>query len=167
MKKILIFGNSGAGKTTLARHLVDRHGLAHLDLDTVTWDSSGVRKSYADSVQQVHLFIQQNTGWVIEGCYGSLIQEVAQFCNEMHFLNPGVEQCLRNNRQRPWESHKYPSQQAQDENLAMLQAWVKEYTTRQDEYSLNFHRMIYNNFTGRKQEHTRLILADDKGRPAV
>lgn len=153
MKKILIFGNSGSGKTTMAMRLAEEYALPHLDLDNVSWASPGVRKSFAESLEAMKDFMDQHPAWVIEGCYGSLLQAVAGQCNEMHFLNPGIEACLKHNLQRPWEPHKYPSREAQDKNLEMLQAWVKDYESRDDEYSLSAHRAIFDAFTGNKTEH--------------
>ncbi|WP_293079289.1 hypothetical protein [Moorena sp. SIO3H5] len=51
MRKILIFGNSGAGKTTLALKLQVELSLPILDLDTITWipDLPGVRREDAES----------------------------------------------------------------------------------------------------------------------
>ena len=37
MKKILLFGNSSSGKSTLAKKLCADGELAHLDLDTLAW----------------------------------------------------------------------------------------------------------------------------------
>ena len=38
MMRVLVFGNSGSGKSTFARALADLgSGLAHLDLDSVVW----------------------------------------------------------------------------------------------------------------------------------
>ena len=153
MKKILIFGNSGSGKTTLARQLADEHSLTHLDLDDVTWRRPGDRKPLAESIREVDNFIAQYQQWVIEGCYGSLIQAVAGHCSELHFLNPGVDICLENNLQRSWEPHKYESKIAQDKNIEMLQAWVREYESRDDECSLKYHQEIYLHFEGWKKEH--------------
>lgn len=51
---------------------------------------------------------------------------------ELIFLNPGVEACVRHCRARPWESHKYPTRDAQDANLAMLIDWVRSYPSRDD-----------------------------------
>ena len=157
MKKILIFGNSGSGKTTLASKLAKEHDLTHLDLDTVCWKSPGVREDLNVSIEQVEQFIQANPGWVIEGCYGSLLAEVAQFCDELYFLNPGIEACVENNHQRPWEPHKYASKEAQDKNLEMLQNWVKDYETRNDEFSLSAHQGLYDNFGGNKY-----LISDNK-----
>ena len=36
--KVLVYGNSGAGKSTYARALAAQHGLAHLDLDSIVWE---------------------------------------------------------------------------------------------------------------------------------
>ncbi|WP_198954137.1 hypothetical protein [Moorena bouillonii] len=51
MRKILIFGNSGAGKTTLALKLQVELSLPILDLDTITWipDLPGVRREDVES----------------------------------------------------------------------------------------------------------------------
>ena len=38
MEKILIFGNSSSGKSTLAKELSNQNNLTHLDLDTIAWD---------------------------------------------------------------------------------------------------------------------------------
>jgi dephospho-CoA kinase len=35
--KVLVFGNSGSGKSTYARALAAREGLAHLDSDSIVW----------------------------------------------------------------------------------------------------------------------------------
>lgn len=154
MQRIVIFGNSGSGKSTLARRLADEHGVDALDLDVIAFDPEqpGVRYPPDESLRLLHAFIQAHETWVIEGCYASLIEAAAAHCTEMLFLNPGVERCLENNTRRPWEPHKYPSKAAQDANLAFLQNWVREYETRDDEYSLLEHRRVFEAFKGLKRE---------------
>ena len=153
MQRILIYGNSGSGKTTLASQLSAQHELVVLDLDTITWkpDVPGVRLALADSLKQLEDFISTNEQWIIEGCYGSLIEQASAYCTELIFLHPGVDKCLSNNLKRPWEAHKYPSLEAQNKNLAFLQQWVRDYYTRDDEYSYPFHQRIYAQFAGPKQ----------------
>ncbi len=43
--KILAFGNSGSGKSTYARALTARHGLAHLDLNTIVREPDQVDRA--------------------------------------------------------------------------------------------------------------------------
>lgn len=71
----------------------------------------------------------------------------------MIFLNPGIEACAENCATRHWEPHKYPSKEAQDANLRMLIEWVREYQTRDDEFSLKEHRKLFDGHKGKKVEY--------------
>ena len=134
MHRILITGNSGSGKSTMAAQVAAEYGLPHLDLDTLAWESPAVRRPLDDSVAAIRAFLDRNPQWVIEGCYTGLLEAVLPHATELRFLNPGVEACVRNCRSRPWEPHKYPSVEAQNQNLEMLIRWVREYETRDDEF---------------------------------
>ena len=152
MKRIVIFGNSGSGKSTLAKRIAQDPAVYHLDLDTLAWETAGVRKEVTESVAELREFLSGHDQWVIEGCYGSLLVEAMKMASEVLFLNPGVEACQENCRSRPWEPHKYPSKEAQDANLEMLLNWVAEYETRTDEFSLSAHQELYDSFAGEKRE---------------
>src|SRR5262245_55618205 len=115
MRRIVVFGNSGSGKTTLARALTSQYGLAHLDLDSLAWDRPGVRRPSRESARAIHDFIEENPEWVIEGCYGDLLEQVLPYGSEVRFLNTGFEVCLANCWARPWGTDKYPSMGAHDE----------------------------------------------------
>jgi len=153
--RIIIFGNSGAGKSTLAKQLQEQFELEHLDLDNLAWlDSSPPqRKPLMDSQIAITQFMEKHQAWVIEGCYADLLHMVLTDANEMIFLNPGVQTCIENCKNRPWEPHKYKSKQDQDQNLAMLIEWVKQYPVRDDEFSLNAHRRLFDDFPGKKIEY--------------
>ncbi|MGJ8696792.1 MAG: AAA family ATPase [Verrucomicrobiaceae bacterium] len=154
MRRVVIFGNSGSGKTSMARRLSKESGLAHLDLDEVAWKGGDppVRESIETSVAAIDEFRARNSGWIIEGCYSSLISHAARDATEMYFLNIGIEACIENCRARPWEPGKYSSAEAQDAKLAMLIDWVKRYEARDDEFSLRDHREIFAKFEGKKRE---------------
>lgn len=155
MERILIFGNSGSGKSSLAKALSRLYQADHLDLDVIAWeaDCPGVRVGFEESRCGLMRFIQETDSWVIEGCYSGLLMEAAAHCTEMIFLNPGVEACVENCGARHWEPHKYPSREAQDANLRMLVEWVREYETREDEFSLREHRKLFDTHEGRKVEY--------------
>jgi adenylate kinase family enzyme len=152
--RILVFGNSGSGKSTLARRMAREHSLAHLDLDTIVWEPGRVAVQRAPHAIMASLegFLSEHSRWIVEGCYGELVEAASKRCTELVFLNPGLETCQRHNRQRPWESHKYASKQAQDAMLENLQAWVAGYYERQDQWSYQAHRRIFDAFPGRKCE---------------
>lgn len=152
--RTLIFGNSGSGKSTLARKLSAGHDLPHLDLDTIVWEPGQVAVMRSPEAIQasLHAFLDEHEAWVIEGCYGELVEAAAPRCTQLVFLNPGREACLANNRRRPWEPHKYASAEEQDAMLENLQAWVSDYYTRLDQWSYAAHRRIFDAFPGAKSE---------------
>lgn len=150
--RLLIYGNSGSGKTTMAKALAAEGRIPHLDLDLIAWASPGERLSLEESLTRLHEFHRQHESWVIEGSYGSLVEAAAPLATELRFLNPGVDACVANCRSRPWEPEKYASAEEQDARLAFLLDWVRSYDTRDDEYGLAYHQMVFDNFHGVKVE---------------
>ncbi len=158
MKRFAILGNSGSGKSSLAKWLAASAGLDVLDLDTVGWepDRPGTPRDAALAAADVAAFCASRTGWVVEGCYGDLIGAALAFEPVLVFLNPGVERCRANCRSRPWEPHKYRSKEEQDANLAFLLSWVAEYETRDGPMSLRAHRQTFAGYAGPKTELRRV-----------
>ena len=152
--RTLIFGNAGSGKSTLAWHLAQAHQLAHLDLDSIVWEPGKIAVQRASDViaESLKAFLSAHDRWVIEGCYGELVETASSYCTELIFLNPGLQICLEHNLQRPWEPHKYESKEAQDLMLPNLQDWVTGYYDRQDQWSYDAHRRIFDSFNGSKSE---------------
>ncbi len=154
--KLLIFGNSGSGKSTFAKAMSERHVLQHLDLDGIVWEPGKIAVARAPAAVRADLdaFLRAHDRWAIEGCYSELVEAAAPACDRLIFLNPGREACLANNRLRPWEPHKYATRDAQDAMLDRLQAWVAGYYERDDAWSLAAHRRVFDRYPGMKSEYT-------------
>lgn len=150
--KVVIIGNSSAGKSTIARGLEERYGLAHLDLDAIAWKAEAVRHPLAESVRRLEEFCAGNEAWVVEGCYAELAAAALGPGVELWWVDPGTEVCLRNARTRPWEPHKYPSREAQDANLEMLEGWIGEYEAREGELSRAAHAELFERYPGSKRQ---------------
>ena len=152
MRKILLFGNSASGKSTLAAKLAQKLQVGHLDLDSIAWQPTQPprRRPLADTTIAINEFVQANESWVVEGCYTDLLEVLEDRASELLFLNPPIDQCLQNAKNRPWEPHKYESKEAQDSNLAMLLEWIAAYENRGDVFSLAAHRAFYERFSGKK-----------------
>ena len=156
MRRLVILGNSGSGKSTLAKSLSKSEVLSHFDLDNIAWlpTDPPERSPLQDCREQINRFIDSNEGWVIEGCYADLIEFAACHATEMIFLNLSVDDCIVNAKNRPWEPHKYPSKEAQDEMLEMLIDWITAYPERDDTCSLQSHLALFERFSGSKKMET-------------
>jgi adenylate kinase family enzyme len=154
--RVLVFGNSGSGKSTYAKALAARESIPHLDLDTIVWEANrvAVLRPAAAIRRSLEEFMAANPTWVIEGCYGELVEAATSTATELVFLNPGRETCLANNARRPWEPQKYASPEQQDAMFANLQTWVSGYYERTDQWSYAAHWRIFDAYPGPKVEHT-------------
>ncbi len=157
MKRIVIFGNAGSGKSTYAKVQAAGLGCSYMDLDTVAWESDAetpTRRPLDVSRSEILKFIDSEKNWVVEGCYADLLEVALPHATETVFLNPGAETCVENARNRPWEPHKYSSPEAQNANLGMLVEWIREYNHRMDEFSYEAHRRLFEKFPGEKREYS-------------
>ena len=110
-----------------------------LDLDNVAWEPRkiAVARSPEAARADVRAFCARHEHWVLEGCYASLVTAALEYSPRLLFLNPGEEQCVANCQARPWEVHKYASKEEQDQRLAFLLSWVREYYVRDGDMSLS------------------------------
>lgn len=152
--RIIIFGNAGSGKTTMARELTRSKEVPCLSMDRITWDPGAQRRPFEQSLGELRDFMGRRSSWVVEGCYGSLIEAALPFCTELRFLNPGVEVCVQRCLERAWEPEKFSSPEEQRTMLESLISWVREYERRTDEFGLRFHRRLFEEFDGPKKEYT-------------
>jgi adenylate kinase family enzyme len=152
--RLVLLGNAGAGKSTMARRVISSADIPRLSLDEIAWDPGTRRKPLDESRTLLHQFINGNEQWVIEGCYGELIEAALPYCTELRFLNPGIETCVAHCNRRPWEPSKFSSAEQQEAMLSQLIQWVQEYETRDDEYGLKRHRQVFDRFSGPKREYT-------------
>ena len=67
-KRILIVGDSGRGKSTMADFLSKNLNLKHQDLDDFFWEKKfTVKRDKSNQLEMVKNFLKENNEWVIEG----------------------------------------------------------------------------------------------------
>jgi CRP-like cAMP-binding protein len=119
--KVIILGHAGAGKTTLARTLMASQPAALLSLDEVAFKSGTERRPLQDSSAEVMRWLAGQQSWIIEGCHAGIIEPLLGHCDELIFLNPGVEACIAHCLSRPWEPEKFASPSCQRQERCGLQ----------------------------------------------
>ncbi len=99
MKKVIIIGCSGAGKSTFARKLRDATGLPlnHLDMIWHRPDRTTVTRREFDAVLQN---ILSQDSWIIDGNYARTLESRLAACDTVFFFDLPVEVCLAGIEQR-------------------------------------------------------------------
>lgn len=165
--RIAIIGNSGSGKSTLAGQVAAAHSLPALDLDTIAWEAGkvAVARTADAAAADLTAFCSGHERWVVEGCYGGLVGQALTHSPILLFMDPGVDACVANCHDRPWEPHKYATKAEQDAKLEFLLSWVRGYGTRDDELSLRAHRALFEGYRGLKLRlaHHQATMLDDLG----
>ena len=93
MKRIMVIGCPGSGKSTFSRALHKVTGIPLFHLDMMYWNSD--RTTVDKSVFQERLSNTiRKSEWIIDGNYGSTMELRLQACDTAVFLNYPLEICL-------------------------------------------------------------------------
>jgi adenylate kinase family enzyme len=93
MKKIMIIGPSGAGKTTLAQQLAKRLNLPVYHLDTFFWAENWKQANYEQFIQKQYEIVDQDR-WVIDGNFRHTLSIRLVEADTVIFLDIGRWRCL-------------------------------------------------------------------------
>ena len=93
MKKVIVIGCAGSGKSTFARALAKKTGLPLVHLDLLYWrkDGSTVGKEAIRSRIREEI---KNDEWIIDGNYASTMEERMVACDTVFFLDYPTDVCL-------------------------------------------------------------------------
>lgn len=93
MKKIIITGSAGAGKTTLACMLGDKLSLPVHHLDKYFWKPNWTKTPREEWIK-VQQEIFKNDSWIIDGNYGGTVEIRLKECDTLIFLDYPRTTCL-------------------------------------------------------------------------
>jgi adenylate kinase family enzyme len=144
LTRTLIIGNSGAGKSWLAKRLAEHLHAPWIDLDRVHWmsDECSIARPRAEALGMARMLADEEH-WVIEGAYGWIVSELIHRATALVWLCVEDEHCVANIRQRE-------NRQADDELLIALLEWSGSYRVREDSTGFSAHRQLFEGFSGSK-----------------
>lgn len=105
MKKVIVLGCPGSGKSTFSRALHQATGIPLFHLDMMNWNADRTTVP-----RPVFLARQQNVlkqaSWILDGNYNSTIELRLRFCDTVFFLDYPTDICLmgvlsRKGKERP------------------------------------------------------------------
>lgn len=146
LKKIIIIGNSGSGKTFLAQKLAAVLNLPVTHLDRLFWESeSCLLKRSKEIVHQEIAELTEQPKWIVEGVFGELANIGIYNADTLIFLNKDWDECSQALELRG-------SKNASEESFKELLNWAGLYWDRKSSSSFEFHKIIFDQFAGTKLE---------------
>ena len=140
MKKIMIVGPAGSGKSTLSRRLSETLSLPLYHLDNIWWNPDRTHVSREQFDERLNRLLEKDE-WIIDGDYARTYEPRMQACDTVIFLNYPLEVCLQGAQERvgrprddiPWADETYDADFHQriiswfDDRLPRLQALLEKY----------------------------------------
>ena len=127
MKRVLVIGCPGSGKSTFARALHQRTELPLFYLDMMNWNPD--RTTVERSVFRARLSaVLEQPKWIIDGNYASTMEWRMQHCDTVFFLDYPQEICLDGIRLRRGKARPdMPWTESETEEDAEFLAFVRNY----------------------------------------
>ncbi len=130
MKKIIVIGCPGSGKSTFSRTLHKRTGIPLFHLDMMYWNSDRTTVDKSVFLERLSNTIQKNE-WIIDGNYGSTMELRLQACDTVIFLDYPLEVCLNGIRERRGkERTDMPWIENEDEEDIEFIEFIKNYNVQ-------------------------------------
>lgn len=113
MRRMIVIGCPGAGKSTFARKLRDKTGLPLYYLDRI-WHLPDRTTVTRDEFDAELMEILRSDSWIIDGNYGRTLEMRLRYCDTVFFLDYPLEVCLAGAKERvgrkrediPWVEEK-------------------------------------------------------------
>lgn len=93
MKKIIVIGCPGSGKSTFARRLSETLNIPLVHLDLLNWNADKTVVENAVFLERLEKALKGDS-WIIDGNYGGTLEMRFKACDTVFFLDLPVEICL-------------------------------------------------------------------------
>ena len=99
MKKVIVIGCPGSGKSTVSRALHNKTGIPLYHLDMMYWNADKTTVEKSVFLERLSAVLENNE-WIIDGNYGSTMELRMAACDTVIFLDYPLDICLDGIKER-------------------------------------------------------------------
>ena len=93
MKKVIVIGCPGSGKSTVSRALHNKTGIPLYHLDMMYWNADKTTVEKSVFLERLSVVLEKDE-WIIDGNYGSTMELRMAACDMVIFLDYPLDVCL-------------------------------------------------------------------------
>lgn len=93
MKKVLVIGGNGSGKSTFSKILAEKTGLPLIHLDKIWWKGNWEYISLEEFDQKLENELLKES-WILDGNFERTLERRMQFCDTVFYFDFSTVQCL-------------------------------------------------------------------------
>ncbi len=154
MKKVIVIGCPGGGKSTFSRSLAGATGIPLHHLDMMNWNADRTIVEKEVFMSRLQDAISQDS-WIIDGNYNGTMEMRIQACDTVFFLDYPLEVCLSGIQERkgkprsdmPWIE---PADEDDEEFITFIKDFREKSRPRIIELLKKYDREVYH-FTSRSE----------------
>ena len=99
MKKVIVIGCPGSGKSTVSRALHNKTGIPLYHLDMMYWNADKTTVEKSMFLERLSVVLEKDE-WIIDGNYGATMELRMAACDTVIFLDCPLDVCLDGIRAR-------------------------------------------------------------------
>ena len=99
MKKVIVIGCPGSGKSTVSRALHNKTGIPLYHLDMMYWNADKTTVEKSVFLERLSDVLEKDE-WIVDGNYGSTMEMRMAACDTVIFLDYPLDVCLDGIKER-------------------------------------------------------------------
>ena len=99
MKRVIVIGCPGSGKSTVSRALHNKSGIPLYHLDMMYWNADKTTVEKSVFLERLSAVLKKDE-WIIDGNYGSTMELRMAACDTVIFLDYPLDVCLDGIKER-------------------------------------------------------------------
>lgn len=149
--RTVIVGNSGSGKSWLAKRLGERTFAQVIHLDEIFWLPGGFNEKRSSSeVQNLVDSRKAEPDWIVEGVFADLARQFLSSAQTLIWLDFPWNVCKQRLEVRGSESKSHMGRVQSEQGSRELIQWAEAYYFRSGSCCLSAHLSLFESFTAKR-----------------